>query len=46
MVTRREPHPVVRLLETLGAGEIRFLLIGISAAIVLGMMKTTLDMDS
>src|SRR5579862_2316252 len=45
MATQRKPHPVARLLETLEAEEIRFMLIGMSAAIVQGVMGTTLDVD-
>jgi hypothetical protein len=45
MGTRRKPHPVARLLEALEAEEIRFILIGMSAAIVQGVMETTLDVD-
>jgi len=45
MGTRRKLHPVARLLETLEAENIRFMLIGMSAAIVQGVMETTLDVD-
>jgi hypothetical protein len=45
MATQRKSHPVARLLETLEAEEIRFMLIGMSAAIVQGVMGTTLDVD-
>ena len=45
MGTRRKLHPVARLLETLEAEDIRFMLIGMSAAIVQGVMETTLDVD-
>jgi hypothetical protein len=45
MATRRKLHPVARLLEALEAEEIRFMLIGMSAAIVQGVMGATLDVD-
>ncbi|HKS36059.1 MAG TPA: hypothetical protein VJW76_02645 [Verrucomicrobiae bacterium] len=45
MGTRRKLHPVARLLEALEAEDIRFMLIGMSAAIVQGVMETTLDID-
>jgi hypothetical protein len=45
MATQRKPHPVARLLETLEAEKIRYILIGMSAAIVQGVMETTLDAD-
>ena len=45
MATRRKLHPVARLLEALEAEEIRFMLIGMSAAIVQGVMGSTLDVD-
>ena len=45
MATQRKPHPVARLLEALEAENIRFMLIGMSAAIVQGVMETTLDAD-
>ena len=45
MATQRKPHPVARLLETLEAEKIRFMLIGMSAALVQGVMQTTLDVD-
>jgi hypothetical protein len=43
MATKRKPHPVARLLESLQAEKIRFMLIGMSAAIVQGVMEATLD---
>src|SRR5262245_35818469 len=45
MATRRKLDPVARLLEALEAENIRFMLIGMSAAIVQGVMETTLDVD-
>ena len=45
MATRRKLDPVARLLEALEAEDIRFMLIGMSAAIVQGVMETTLDVD-
>jgi len=45
MATQRKLHPVTRLLEALQAEDIRFILIGMSAAIVQGVMETTLDVD-
>jgi hypothetical protein len=45
MGTRRKLHPVTRLLEAFEAEDIRFMLIGMSAAIVQGVMETTLDVD-
>jgi predicted secreted protein len=45
MGTQRKLHPVTRLLEALEAEDIRFMLIGMSAAIVQGVMETTLDVD-
>ena len=45
MGTQRKLHPVARLLEALEAEDIRFMLIGMSAAIVQGVMETTLDVD-
>jgi hypothetical protein len=45
MATQRKSHPVARLLEALEAEEIRFMLIGMSAAIVQGVMGTTLNVD-
>ncbi len=45
MGTRRKLHPVTRLLEALEAEDIRFMLIGMSAAIVQGVMESTLDVD-
>lgn len=45
MGTRRKLHPVARLLEALEAENIQFMLIGMSAAIVQGVMGTTLDVD-
>ncbi len=45
MATRRKLHPVARLLDALEADEIRFMLIGMSAAIVQGVMGSTLDVD-
>jgi len=45
MGTQRKPHPVARLLEALEAEKIRYMLIGMSAAIVQGVMETTLDAD-
>jgi hypothetical protein len=43
MATQRKLHPVARLLEALETEDIRFMLIGMSAAIVQGVMETTLD---
>ena len=45
MEPRRKLHPVTRLLEALETENIRFMLIGMSAAIVQGLMETTLDVD-
>lgn len=45
MGTRRKLHPVTRLLEALETEDIRFMLIGMSAAIVQGVMESTLDVD-
>ena len=45
MATQRKLHPVARLLEALETEKIRFILIGMSAAIVQGVMETTLDVD-
>ncbi len=45
MATQRELHPVARLLEALEAEKIRYMLIGMSAAIVQGVMETTLGVD-
>lgn len=45
MGTQRKLHPVTRLLEALEAEKIRYMLIGMSAAIVQGVMETTLDVD-
>ena len=45
MATQRKLHPVARLLEALEAEDIRFILVGMSAAIVQGVMGTTLDVD-
>jgi predicted nucleotidyltransferase len=45
MATSRKLDPVARLLEALEAEDIRFMLIGMSAAIVQGVMETTLDVD-
>jgi hypothetical protein len=45
MATQRKLHPVARLLEALEAEKIRCMLIGMSAAIVQGVMETTLDID-
>ena len=45
MGTQRKLHPVARLLETLEAEKIRFMLIDMSAAIVQGVMEATLDVD-
>ena len=45
MGTHRKLHPVTRLLEALQDQDIRFILIGMSAAIVQGVMETTLDID-
>jgi hypothetical protein len=45
MDSKRKPRPVARLLEALEAEEIQFILIGMSAAIVQGVMETTLDVD-
>ena len=46
MGTRRKPRPVARLLEALEAEKIRFILIGMSAAVVQGVMETTLDANA
>jgi hypothetical protein len=45
MATRRKLHPVARVLEAFEAEEIRYILIGMSAAIVQGVMGSTLDVD-
>lgn len=45
MATQRKPHPIARLLEALEAEDIRYILVGMSAAIVQGVMGTTLDVD-
>ena len=45
MGTQRKLHPVARLLEALEAEKIRYMLIGMSAAIVQGVMETTMDVD-
>jgi hypothetical protein len=45
MATQRKPHPVARLLEALETEKIRFMLIGMSAAVVQGVMGTTMDVD-
>lgn len=45
MDSKRKLRPVARLLEALEAEEIRFMLIGMSAAIVQGVMGATLDVD-
>jgi len=45
MDSKRKFRPVARLLEALEAEEIRFILIGMSAAVVQGVMETTLDVD-
>ena len=45
MATRRKLDPVARLLEALEAEDIRFMLIGMSAAIVQGVMEATLAVD-
>lgn len=45
MATQRKLHPVARLLEACEAEKIRYMLIGMSAAIVQGVMETTLDID-
>jgi len=45
MATPRKLHPVTRLLEALEAEKIRYMLIGMSAAVVQGVMETTLDVD-
>lgn len=41
----REQRPLVRLLEALEAEKIRFILIGMSAAIAQGVLANTLDVD-
>lgn len=41
----REPHSLPRLLEALEAEEIRYVLIGMTAAIAQGVMAATLDVD-
>ncbi len=45
MDTKRKLRPVARLLEAFEAEDIRFILIGMSAAVVQGVMETTLDID-
>ena len=45
MDSKRKLRPVARLLEALEAEEIRFILIGMSAAVIQGVMETTLDVD-
>jgi predicted nucleotidyltransferase len=45
MDSKRKLRPVARLLEALEAEQIQFMLIGMSAAIVQGVMETTLDVD-
>ena len=45
MPTRRKLDPVARLLEAFEAENIRFMLIGMSAANVQGVMEVTLDID-
>jgi hypothetical protein len=45
MDSKRKLRPVARLLEALEAEEIQFILIGMSAAIIQGVMETTLDVD-
>jgi hypothetical protein len=45
MATQRKLHPVAGLLEALEAEKIRFILIGMSAAIVQGVMESTLNVD-
>src|SRR5882762_2753800 len=45
MATPRRLHPVARLLEALETEKVRYMLIGMSAAIVQGVMETTLDVD-
>jgi predicted nucleotidyltransferase len=45
METRRKLHPVARLLEALETEDIQFILIGMVAAIVQGVMESTLDVD-
>jgi predicted nucleotidyltransferase len=45
MDSKRKIRPVARLLEALEAEKIQFMLIGMSAAIVQGVMETTLDVD-
>jgi hypothetical protein len=45
MATSRKLDPVARLLEALEVEDIRFMLIGMSAAIVQGVMETTLHVD-
>lgn len=45
MGTPRKPHPVTRLLEALEAEKIRYMLIGMSAAVVQGVMETTMEVD-
>lgn len=41
----REKRPLIRLLEALEAEKIRYVVIGMSAAIAQGVMATTLDVD-
>jgi hypothetical protein len=45
MDSKRKLRPVARLLEALEAEEIQFMLIGMSAAVIQGVMETTLDVD-
>ena len=45
MEPSRELRPVVRFLAALEEEKIRYMLIGMSAAIVQGVMETTLDVD-
>lgn len=45
MDSKRKLRPVARLLEALEAEEIQFILIGMSAAVIQGVLETTLDVD-
>jgi hypothetical protein len=45
MDSKRKLRPVARLLEAFEAEEIQFMLIGMSAAVIQGVMETTLDVD-
>lgn len=45
MATRPEPHPIVRIFSALEAEKIRFMLIGMSAARIQGVLASTIDVD-